>query len=360
MVGFIESLLLLVLAPTVSLCLLGIRPRLWSVVSLALAGVVCVAAVAIALFEPVQHRLFPFEYEQAQMYDMAGKVAPGELAWIPAETPGWLRAVAEFGRVPGWSGPVGVGVTMPIPGVVYFDPDAPSSCGILGGAPAAAPAAEQSGAGAESGLRPYRGAQVLWLYLARPDTLVMSAAVLVSYGLGCVTGYHLLRRVAPWRGARATLRELGNPTVVVLGAWLAAPWPALAFFSHAFFSDLEWAMLGEPEMALGGIGVGAIWAGAALGAVCTTWMLLARAANAKDHEHSHQTDSQTASRSSGEAPVAAPDARRCTARAMLGRAVPWVMVAFLLGAPLTFPLVGRLLPESLLPVESLGMPVPPP
>ena len=372
MTGWIIKFLILGAAVGLVMLLHGVRPR-WRtaglMVFLALAGMVAGFLVVVVKFQPVKQAIFPFRYE-------AGDTWMGQQFWTPHDAPKWLTSLAGYGQIPPQEFPDEMLRSLPpdtgeisgvvkgpsyLPGVAYYDPN--FVCGV--------PGAEPRDPSTVPGIITYRGARALLFYAFRSDqnVLIRGAFLVVSYGVGSALFFLCLRRLHPSARIRDSLARVDRARVLVRAAWWSIAWPAAVVLVHAFFFDLhrakyylDGAVLTLP-LALGRAGVGAVWLGAILGSMLTFYAVAVRAAAKQAASGSMEALCDACGY-----PVADPHDQcpecgtfrdtgtmSCSRRLHLRTLVMvglWMLVVFLLCAPMTLPLVGGLLPSSV--VNAIG------
>jgi hypothetical protein len=341
---------------------------------------VAAALVVAAKFAPVQHAIFPYRYEPGDTFQ-------GYQFWSVHDAPPWLVALAAHGQLEHeLSGEELAAAFEPYPwgtefrgirhessgpgrlnGVAYHDRG--YLCGV--------PEAEDRDPTTTPGVFVYGGVWALLFYAfgnSGSNAVIQAAPLVFGFGLLSAVLCMCLRRVHPSHRVRAALERKHRVQILVRAAWWSVPWPAAVVLAHAFFYDLLSAdMLTRPTgllpLALGPFGVAAVWAGGVLGGILTLSTVVMQVAR---REHAAEEGAPRCCDACGY-PLD-PAMSRCPEcgtpggvvrhrrrwRRLLAWGAAWAGVVFLLCAPLSFPLVGRLLPESLLPAESLGTPVLPP
>ena len=369
-----------------------VRARIrWRTVSLlSAAGIMGGVLWVVVHYEPIQRTIFPFRYETTQVFignqdwrprpleapdailDTVLKITQ-KIEPIPPEIlrvliSGSDREVEELSTGPIRSRPGG----WFLEGTVYYDPN--YSCSL----PTKPEATQKPPPDPSSipGVRVYRGLGVLLFYAFGPTTVngILRGAFFTMYhGAVCAAILLVMRRPSYSARQRLAISVFDRGSVLVCTAWYSIWWPAIVVLLHAFFLTLDRAglcaknnpgyVVGLP-LALGWAGVGGIWLGAALGHAFTIHTVIRRMANAES----------TASKMNLICPycgypkvspsdrcpecgrIEQPDHPR-SARAVRVRrrglfAVKWTVVTLLLCAPMTLPLVGGLLPSSV--VNAIG------
>ena len=195
----------------------------------------------------------------------------------------------------------------------------------------------------------------------------------MCYGATSAIFFAYLRRMHLSARMRASLARVDRVGLLVRAAWWSIAWPAAAVLAHAFFFDLylarflDGAIPGTAStlpLALGRVGVGAIWLGAILGSILTFSCIALRAATRQADAHGAEAICDACgypvADPHGRCPECgtpretdAPNRRNLWPRThTLIVAALWVLVGLLLCAPLTLPLLGALLPSPV--VDAIG------
>lgn len=376
---------LLVCAAIVGLLLVRARIRWRTVGLLMAAGTACGVFCVVAKFEPTHRALFPFRYE-------ADGVIVGNQNWQPHRAPDALVKIAKLGRLPTenddaliddlMSDPNVTSVRMTsragygpghFPAIVYYDPNFSCAAPTWAGTAQTPPPHP----GSKPGVRVYRGAGALLYYAFGPsgqNALLRGSFWTFYHGAACAVILLVMRRLSRSARQRLAVGAIDRGSLLVRAAWWSLFWPALAMLAAHFFWDLYFAWLygglelpvgrAQLPLALGQAGVGGIWLGAALGHAFTICAVTKRMAKAE----SLASNTEPICSSCGyplaspsdrcpecgriEQPDSPQSGRAARVRRLGFSAAKWVLVALLLCAPITLPLVGALLPSPV--VDAIG------